>query len=512
MTSWRQGEAVGAVDSLASIVADPTTADPTTADPTTAADATAAAARGDRPLGAPRWAGRPWLLAWLAFLPLAVLRSGTLAEADTFWQIRTGLLTIDHRAIPAVDTFSWTMHGKPWTLNSWGFNVVIAGAYRLAGLPAVAWVCAGLVMAIAALALTLARMLGASPALAGISLFLGSPLLIGWLTARPQLADYLAVLVLVMLLRRIADGRDRGWSVAWVGITSVVWVNLHAAALLGVAVAVACAALLGVRRATRRDGAWCLAAGAAALAGTFVNPYGLGVLAQTARVQAASAGLMAEWQHLSLASPVQDASIIVGLLALVVAASRGDAIVVGALAVTTTGSIFAIRLLPFVVLLAIPVLAAWASRPSPALLRYARSRRVMFRRCGIVGVVALVAVAAPSVAHIGRPDLATYPVRIVMDIPAGCRVFSTDVLGGFVILERPDAPVSLDTRNTLYGRRMLLAEERVVQGEGNLARGLAGAGCVLVPPASGLARRLDHDRAWNLTASEPPSAVLFVRR
>src|SRR5215471_15408329 len=64
-----------------------------------------------------------WLLAMLAFVPFAVLRAGDLSEADTFWQIRTGLFTIAHRSIPAVDTFSWTMRGKPWSLNSWGFNV-----------------------------------------------------------------------------------------------------------------------------------------------------------------------------------------------------------------------------------------------------------------------------------------------------------------------------------------------------------------------------------------------------
>jgi len=78
---------------------------------------------------------RAWLFAWLAFIPFVFLRAGTLAESDTFWQVRTGLLTIHQRRIPTVDTFSWTVHGRPWTLNSWGFNVVLAGAYRLAGLP-----------------------------------------------------------------------------------------------------------------------------------------------------------------------------------------------------------------------------------------------------------------------------------------------------------------------------------------------------------------------------------------
>lgn len=44
-------------------------------------------------LGAPR----ARILAWPAFLPITLLCASTLAEADTFWQIRTGLLTIRHR-------------------------------------------------------------------------------------------------------------------------------------------------------------------------------------------------------------------------------------------------------------------------------------------------------------------------------------------------------------------------------------------------------------------------------
>jgi hypothetical protein len=229
-------------------------------------------------------------------------------------------------------------------------------------------------------------------------------------------------------------------------------------------------------------------------------------------VHTSSAGLIAEWQHVNPASPVQDLTLALGVLALVLAVRRREVVLAATLGTTIAGSIFAIRFLPFVVLAGLPVVAAWASTPSQAVLRYARSRRVMFRRCGAIGALALVAVAAPSLTHIGRPYLATYPVRIVRDIPPGCRVFTTDLMGGFVILERPDAPVSLDTRNTLYGRQLLLAEERVLHGAGNLASGLAGAGCVLVPPTSGLARRLDHDPAWQIRATEPPAAVLFVRR
>lgn len=454
---------------------------------------------------------RPWIVAWLAFLPVVILRAGILTEGDTFWEIRTGLLTIAHRAIPTVDTFSWTMRGRPWTLNSWGFNVLDAVAYRMGGLLAVAWMCAGLAMALAAVVLLLAKRLGARPTVAGAALLVTAPFTVIWLTPRPQLIDYIAVLVLIMLLRAITAGRARGWAVAAIAILSVVWVNLHAGALFGVLIAGGCATVLLLRRDTRASGWWCAGAAGAALAGSFVNPYGVGIISQTEQVRAASAGLIVEWRHVNPASPLQDLSLALGLLALVLVIRRGNAPFIAALTVAEAGAVIATRFLPFVVLTALPVLAAWASHLSPAILRYARSRRVMLVRCGTAGLAALAMVTAPSLTHIGRPDLAKYPISIISDIPSGCRLFNTDLIGSYVILVRPDVPVSLDTRNTLYGRRRLVAMERVLAGRGDLARGLAGAGCVLVPPRSGLARRLRTDPGWSVRASDT-AAILFIRR
>jgi len=448
--------------------------------------------------------GRSWFLAWLAFLPVVVLRAGTLAEADTFWQIRTGLLTLSQRAIPTADPFSWTAGGKPWTLNSWGFNVLMACAYRLAGLPGVAWACAGLAMVIGGLALLLARQLGASPFVAGTLLLLASTLLTGWLSARPQLADYAAVLVLAILMRRIAAGHNRIWPVLATGIVSVVWVNLHAGALIGVAMICACAVLLLARRDIR-GGGWCLGAGALALAGSFLNPYGFGVLRQATQVQSASSGVMVEWQHLNPGNPLQLAALAVGLTALTLAARRRYLDFTGELGIAAAGSVVAIRLLPVLVLLALPVLAASASRPS--VLRYLHGRRIVL----YLGLAAGAVVALPSLGHVGRPDPAYYSIKVVTGIPPHCRLFNTDTLGGFVILERPDVQVSLDSRNDLYGRQLVLDEEQVLAGRGDVAGELAAAGCVLVPPGTGLAKWLRTSQGWKLTATDP-AAALFVRR
>lgn len=459
----------------------------------------------------PRTGGRrAWLLAWLAFLPLVVFRAGVLAEADTFWQIRTGLLVIAHHAIPGTDTFSWTMYGKPYFQNSWGFDVLLAIGYRLGGLPGAVWLCALITLGIAALALALARSLGASPAASAAALFLAAAPLTIWLSARPQLADYAVVLALVLVLRRIERGRGRLGAVALAGLLTVAWINLHAAALLAIAIAAASVVLLAV---TRRGTVWRYAAGAAAATAVacLANPYGIGVLRQAVQVRDAAVASIAEWMPLDWASPVQDIALLAGVAAMIIAWRRREAVLTAALAVCVAGSVEAWRILPFTVLLAAPVLAMFAADPPDPVRRYMASRRVMFQRCGVLGLVAMVAVAAPSLTHIGRPEPAMYPAALVADIPHGCRLFTNDVIGSYVILARPDVLVSLDSRNNLYGRSLPVAEERVLHGWGNLDRGLAGAGCVLVPRSYGLAQRLRQNLRWEVRAADP-TAILFARR
>ena len=453
---------------------------------------------------------RGWLLAWLAFLPLVVFRAGVLAEADTFWQIRIGLGVIAHHTIPATDTFSWTMYGKPYFQNSWGFDVLLAIGYRLGGLPAAVWLCALITMGIAALTLALSRALGAKPAASAAALLLAAAPLTIWLSARPQLVDYAAVLALAIVLRRIERGPGRSGAVALAGLLTVAWINLHASALLAIAIATASAALLAV---TRRGTAWRYAAAAAAAIAVacLANPYGTGVLHQAVQVRDAAVTSIAEWMPLDWASPVQDIAFLAGVAAMIIAWRRHELVLTAALAVCLAGSVEAWRILPFAVLLSAPVLSAFASDPPDSIRRYLASRRVMFQRCGALGILAMIAVAAPSLTHIGRPEPATYPRALVADIPHGCRLFTNDVIGSYVILARPDVLVSLDSRNNLYGRSLPLAEERVLHGSGNLSQGLAGAGCVLVPRTYRLALRLRDDPAWGTRAADQ-AAILFVRR
>ncbi len=466
---------------------------------------------GQRPWLPPdaRWTTPWWLLAWLALLPVAVLRAGTLAESDTFWQIRTGLFILEHGTIPVADPFSWTAQGRSWTLNSWGFNVIIAAAYTLAALPGVALACAAMVIAAYGLTLRLARRLGAAPAIAAALLLLTSPLLVGWLSARPQLVDYLAVLAVVLLMQELVSGRASAWILATIGALTVVWVNLHAASLFGVGVIGAITVLVIVRRSTRSRGWWCSGALVISAAGSLANPNGVGLLTQTAQVQSASAGIVTEWEHLNPADPLQMAVLGLGLTALVASTLRRDPVFTAAVGVALVSSILAIRVLPILLFLALPVLAMLASHPT--VLRLIRRRRVVLYPPVVAGAATLAVMAVVSLGHVGQPDPARYSSDVVQAIPPDCKVFNSYILGGFIMLERPDVLVSLDSRNDLYGRNLVLSSEQILDGKGGVDEALAGSGCVVVSPGSGLAQSLLGNQGWDLS-SEDAAAALFIRR
>lgn len=441
-------------------------------------------------------------------VPIALLRAGMMAESDTFWQIRTGMLILDTGRIPTVDEFSWTAAGDPWVLNSWGFNVLIAVVYKGAGLPGVALICAGLAFVALALTLRLALQFGASPAVACSAVVLVSPLLIGWFSARPQLIDYIAVPLLILLLRRFGE-RPRPRHVAGVGVLFLVWTNLHAASLLGGAILAAAGLLVLIRTATRELWPWFVALGIAALLGSLLNPYGLGIFAQSVTVHDSSAGVVVEWQPLALNDPVQVGVLAAGALALLISLRRQDNAMTAAIAVTGASSVMATRMLPVLLLLSVPMLAAAVPR-LPAVERYVRSRRRMLTVGGLLAVAGLTLSAIPSLTHLGEPDPSQYSAALVRSIPANCRVFNSYPLGGFIVLERPDVRVSIDSRNDLYGPDRVLSAERVIQGVGDTQEGLVGAECVLVPPSTQLAQNLQGSAEWKEIASDK-TAGLFVR-
>lgn len=449
-----------------------------------------------------------WVAAWASLLPLAAYRAGNLTESDTFWQVRAGELILATGAVPRFDSWSWTANGEPWTMNSWAFNVLVGIAHSIGGLPLVALACAGLAALAMAAVLLLARRVGASPAVAAVLATVAMALLLGWFSARPQLVDYLAVPLLVLMLRAVANGRRPWpWAVACVGL-ALVWMNLHAAALLGVAIAGAAGLVLVLRPVTRRRG-WLVLGTAAAMAlATLATPYGLAGYLQAGSVQGASAGVITEWAALNPADPVQLVAVLAGIGGLASAVRLRETGLAVALAITTAGGVFAIRLLPIAVLLAVPALAAVAT--SPALLARLRGLRAVT----IPGLAIWLGLAgwfaASALMHPGRPDASRYSPDAIAAIPSGCRVVNTYEVGGYLGLIRPDVLVSIDSRNDLFGSQRVLAATRLIEAEGAVGAGLAGADCVLVPLQAPLAAVLATDPVWSAAARDSIQ-VLYLR-
>ncbi len=451
----------------------------------------------------------PWLAAWASLLPLATYRAGNLTESDTFWQVRAGALILATGTIPRSDSWSWTAHGEPWTMNSWGFNVLVGLAHTAGGLPLVALACAGLAAVALAAVLLLASRLGASPAVAAVFATVATALLLGWFSARPQLVDYVAVPVLVLLLRGITGGRSGWlWALACVGLAAV-WMNLHAAALLGVAIAAALGVVLVLRPGSRRRGWLVLGAAATMAVATLATPYGLAGYSQAGSVQGASAGVITEWAPLNPADPVQLVAVVAGFGAFVCSVRLRDPVLAVALALTTAGGVLAIRLLPIAVLLAVAPLAAAAS--SPALLARLRGLRAVTIPGTVVWLVLAGWFAAGALTHPGRPDASLYSPDAITAIPSGCRVVNTYAVGGYLGLVRPDVLVSIDSRNDLFGAQRVLAATQLIDGVGDVTAGLDGADCVLVPTGVPLAQRLAGDPSWSQTARDSIQ-VLYLRR
>jgi hypothetical protein len=453
----------------------------------------------------------PWCWAWLALLPIALTRAGLLVESDTFWQTRTGLTILATGRIPATDPYSWTAAGRTWRPNSWAFDALLGLGYPAGGLTVVALIGAVLVLVVGAAVLTLAGQLGAPPVVAATATLIGFAVLIGWLSDRPQLTDYAAVPLLLVLFRvaRSGPGRRRYLlAIAGTGAVQAVWVNLHSAAPLGIAVLLAAGVgdAAGCWRTGRRAVLWSTAGlvGMASVA-TLANPYGVAVFGQALRVHTASVRIL-EWEPVHWSHP--DQLILCGLIvaAAVVVARAGALDLLAVLGLLGLAGLVAVRFLPIGAVVGIAALAGAAGRPAVTTWLAARQGLVRVALATLVGAFGVVAVLGAT--HLGRPR---YPVEAIRALPHGCRLVNSYLLGGPVILLRPDVPVSLDSRTDLYGAAEIAAQQRLLLGRDGVAPlRRSGVTCVLIEPGTGLAVRLRHDPDWRVAVDEP-GGVLFIR-
>ena len=221
---------------------------------------------------------------------LAGLR--TLSEFDLGWQLATGRWIAQHRQIPSIDVFSYTVPGQPW-IYPVGSSLLFYGVYLLGQDALLSWLAAA--AGAATIALTLRRGSAATAMLA----ILAVPLIA--IRIRPR-ADMFTVVLFAAFLSLLWQHRQSGHARLWLlPLLMAAWVNLHLGFIAGLALGAGYLAVetLELIRPERRGAAlerlrrawpWL----AASLGATLANPWGWGVYAAVARQDEAMT-VQAQW-------------------------------------------------------------------------------------------------------------------------------------------------------------------------------------------------------------------------
>ncbi len=261
----------------------------------------ATTAAPDRPLGGLLPLGTGVLI----YATLLVVGNSLLRDPDTYWQVTVGQWIIDHRAVPTVDVYSWTMRGAPWISTQWLAQVLFAASVNLAG-----W--AGpVVLAATAIALTfaqLARFVGKRLAEIPTLAFL----LVAFMLAGPHLLarpHVLAMPVMIAFVGGLVAAMDRrGTPSLWLLPLMTLWANLHGGFVLGLALigAAALDVLWHAPVSARRSlfSKW-FAFGVAALLAACITPYGWDSVLASRRILnlGQALALIGEWRAADFGKP-----------------------------------------------------------------------------------------------------------------------------------------------------------------------------------------------------------------
>jgi hypothetical protein len=453
-------------------------------------------------------------------LLIGVVKAESIADPNVLWGIRDGREILSSGDLPRHDHWSWTVPGRKWIPNSWGWDVVLGGLHRLGGGGALAALNIALVVLLVLLMARRAYALGAHPtaAVAAVAT-VGAAILLPWVNDRPQIASYLFVALIVPAVRPalVADGRRYLGLLGALVAVQVVWVNLHLFAIAGpVLIAASGAGHLAQQARSparpavpvRTQAARLVAAVVLGFAACGVTPYGPIVAAKTLAVRNDAVGLIVEWRPAGFGTFSQVTGVLAILAALAAGvhayrARRWD--VAAVLLVLVVGTATACRMAPVTAVVAIPELAA--------ALTGATSRAVRRATAGIAAVFVLLGVglAALDIGSFGKLDPASTSRDLLDRLPRGCRLLNDYPLGGAVILFRPDVPVSIDSRTDLYGRDRILANRDLVAGRNDAVRTVEAQGvtCVVVPSDAGLVARLRRAAGWRVAASDDERTLLL---
>ena len=219
----------------------------------------------------------------LAILAL-LLGCYELFDTDVWWHLRTGRWILEHHRVPRLDIFTFSSADRAWIDLHWGFQVALAMAHALGGVP-------GMIL-LSATAASIAVTLAATarrrdwPTWAVVLCWLPALALMATrFDPRPEVFSLVGLAAFLAVLLRVEHRPALSWLLP---IVQVAWVNVHGLFILGPIV-------LGCYWLDRGARAWIVSrwdadvsgpgrpplwrhlapASAAVVLATLVNPYGL---------------------------------------------------------------------------------------------------------------------------------------------------------------------------------------------------------------------------------------------
>jgi hypothetical protein len=417
---------------------------------------------------------------------LFVFKGGTrlFRDSDTGWHIRTGERILTMHALQRSDPYSFSRLGAPWFAWEWGSDALTGLAHRADGLRGVAALFALAIAACTWLWFRLHWAVGGNFYLACIMM---PPMVntasLHWL-ARPHVFSWLFLISAIWYAER-APSRFGFAQAAAIATATALWANLHASFFLAPVIALIYAASHFVRPLIWdldkgfefARGRWFLFAAAAALAGSFVNPYGWRLHTHVASylMDGELLDRVAEYQSFNFHT--DGSAQIVATLA--IAAMGGTlALMQKNVAHFLLAAMFSIaalrsaRALPLVALLVLPLANAGFTnalsamhelRPSVAkwldhAMVYGHRTLTLDRKLNgapfaIVAVaLTLLALRIPAQAGFPADEFPVAAASAVEKLPPDARMFAPDKYGGYLIYRFNGArKVYFDGRSDFYG-------------------------------------------------------------
>src|SRR5688572_10740335 len=186
-------------------------------------------------------------LLWVLFPVFLLVYKGfifPLPPLDFWWHLKAGEVIATTGSIPQVDAFSFTAAGRPFVLQNWLGELIYYWTYQTGGFPLLVFL--GTLLTVGAFLLMYKLCLNATPQprIAALVGFLACLANYGFL--RPQTYSFLLFSAFYLVLSQYRDRRrDQLWLLP---VLMALWVNLHGAFVMGLALVLLYIACEGLRR------------------------------------------------------------------------------------------------------------------------------------------------------------------------------------------------------------------------------------------------------------------------